>query len=195
MINKIKKNVKASDIAFYKEKILPQMDEEGGTYSTTMGNGILLFVAYPEIPKEILDDFEYCTKRMGYITNNRGMISLITDNILTAEIICFPAPDELETIKEGIIDIYVVLIDTKKDEVLSVRHLYIPESIQQKLQEQWLLLIKKGITFEQYQLWVATTLHSRPWEHNVSVATDKQVVMEISNAVLFLSYDKSQKIS
>lgn len=193
---KIEKNMKASDIAFYKEVVLPQMNEEGGTYAALSGNGFVLFVAYPRIRREELEAFEYRTKKMGYITDNNGMISLITENLLATEIIWYPYPEHLEAIEEGITDLTVILIDSKKDKVLSAKLLFIPEPIQQKLKEQWLLSIEKGITFYQYQRWVNTTLYSHPWQHNVSVAADKQIVKEPSNVFLYLSIeDENKKIS
>lgn len=192
----IEKNMKASDIAFYKKMVLSQMTEEGGTFAAISGTSLVLFVAVPKIRREELDGFNYRTKRMGYITDNNGMISIITDNILATEIFWYPYPELREIIEEGITDMFVILIDSKKDKVLSVKLLVIPETIQQKLQEQWLLSIEKGITFNQYQRWVDTTLNSHTCDYNSSIAADKQVVKEFSNVFLYLSSeDEDEKIS
>lgn len=182
----IKKNSKASEIDVYREQILTQGNGDDGGYLQICDNGFILFVSANKLRKEELESFNYRTKKMGYITDNNGMISLIIDNVLCTEMIWYPYPEQKDIINNVSPSMSVVLIDPSKDKVMAIKELIIPASVFDKLKEQWNISINSGITFQQYQDWAHRTLYSHSCHYNSSIAEEKQVAREIKAENIFL---------
>ena len=185
----IQKGTKLSKIGIYKDVISKVATADGGAYVTMAEGGLICFVTIPRIRKEELNSFKYRTKKLGYITNEKGLIALIADNILATELCFYPYPQYREQIASGNVkDITVILADTAKDKVEDIRTLFIPEDIQAKLQEQWLMCIDKGITFAEHNRWINSALYCRSCKENSARAEKKQAVSELTaeHVMLFI---------
>ena len=86
--------MKASDIAIYREQMVPQFSLTNieGCFLQIAEGGLILFVAAPKLQKEEIEMFNYRTKKMGYITDDNGMFAFIADNILCTELTFYPYP-------------------------------------------------------------------------------------------------------
>lgn len=181
-VNLIKKNMKASDIAIYREQMVPQFSLTNieGCFLQIAEGGLILFVAAPKLQKEEIEMFNYRTKKMGYITDDNGMFAFIADNILCSELTFYPYPELKDMINRLSASLSVVLIDSAKDKVVSIKELIILETVFHKAIEQWNLSIQNGISHQEYLHWVSRTLYSHSCSYNSKNAENKQIVQELN---------------
>lgn len=183
----IKKGTKASEIDIYKNCILPQITATGGTYTTLAGSDLITFVALPRLRKEEINDFEYRTKKMGYLTNDEGMISLIVNGLLFTEANFWVHHQYKKIITDTFpTSLTVVLIDSVKDRVEAIKLVEIPEVIGRKLQEQWLLSIEKNISQDDYNRWMTFCIFGRDCKANLEMAEELQTVKDSKAKEIFL---------
>lgn len=184
----IKKGTKASEIDIYRNCILPQITTTGeGTYTTLTKSDLITFVAIPKLRKEEINDFEYRTKKMGYLTNDDGMISLIVNGLLFTEASFWAYHQYKEVIKDTFPkSLTVVLIDSVKNRVEAIKLVEIPEVIGRKLQEQWLLSIEKNISQEAYNRWISCCIYGRDCKANLEIAEELQTVKDSKAKEIFL---------
>lgn len=185
------KGKKASESDFYNDVVKKQLPREGGSYVTMAENGLVCFVAVPRINKLEKQTFEYRTKKMGYITDEEGMICLIADNILCTELCFYPYPAYKEMIENlNNSHLSVVLIDTISDKIVGVKELFIPEAIQNKLKEQWLLCIENRRTFAEHLKWMQTNLYQKTQQDNLMRCKELQAVEEAKAEIIILILDE-----